>query len=95
MSRRDLAGADLRGVRLPGADLRAAVLIGADLRGADLRTADLLGTDLRRADLRGADLTDALFLTRSQVQSAVGDATTRLTTPPPRPAQWPGAEGRE
>jgi hypothetical protein len=88
LARRDLAGADLRDVRLPGADLRGALLIGADLRGADLRAADLVGADLRAADLRGADLTDALFLTRSQVGSAAGDATTRLPAALPRPAHW-------
>src|SRR3954452_11012900 len=47
-------------------------------RAADLRGADLLGADLRGADLRGADLTDALFLTRTQVQAAVGDDGTRV-----------------
>jgi uncharacterized protein YjbI with pentapeptide repeats len=68
-------------------------LIGADLRGADLREADLIGADLRAADLRGADLTGALFLTRGQVQSAVGDAATRIPLRLPRPAHW-RAEGR-
>jgi Pentapeptide repeats (8 copies) len=85
---RDLVGADLGGCRLPGADLRVALLIGADLGGADLRATDLLGTDLRAADLRGADLTDALFLTRTQVQSAIGDGATRMSPHLPRPAHW-------
>jgi len=66
----DLIGADLRGHDLRGANLRGARLIRADLRGADLRQADMIGADLRGADLRGADLTGALFLTRSQLQSA-------------------------
>ena len=88
LARRDLAGADLRNVRLSGADLRGALLIGADLRGADLREADLIGADLRAADLRGADLTGALFLTRGQVQSAVGDAATRIPHRLPKPAHW-------
>jgi hypothetical protein len=88
LARRDLAGADLRNVRLSGADLRGALLIGADLRGADLREADLIGADLRAADLRGADLTGALFLTRGQVQSAVGDAATRVPHRLPQPAHW-------
>jgi hypothetical protein len=88
LARRDLAGAHLRGARLRGADLRGAQLIAADLRGADLREADLLGADLRAADLRCADLTGALFLTRTQVQSAVGDAATRIPDRFPRPAHW-------
>jgi hypothetical protein len=88
LGRRDLAGRNLRRAHLPGADLRGALLIAADLRGADLREADLLGADLRAADLRGVDLTGALFLTRTQVQSAVGDAATRIPDRLPRPAHW-------
>ena len=88
LARRDLAGADLRGARLTGADLRGALLIGADLRGADLRASDLIGADLRAADLRGADLTGALFLTRTQVGSALGDPTTRVPDRFPRPTHW-------
>jgi hypothetical protein len=93
LSHRDLIGARLRGLRLPGADLRGALLIGVDLRDADLRTADLLGADLRGADLRGADLSDALFLTRSQVQAARGDAGTRCPARLPRPIHWLSGEG--
>src|SRR4051794_12397582 len=80
-----------RGAALLGARLRGALLIGADLRAADLRGADLLGADLRGADLRGADLTDALFLTRTQVQAAVGDDGTRIPARLPRPTHWLGA----
>jgi hypothetical protein len=67
----NLIGRNLRGADLRGASLRGALLIGADLRGADLRQADFTGADLRGADLRGADLSGALFLTESQVTSAV------------------------
>ena len=91
LARRDLVGAALRGARLSGGDLRGALLIGADLRAADLRGADLLGADLRGADLRGADLTGALFLTRTQVQAAVGDDGTRIPARLPRPTHWLGA----
>lgn len=84
----DLIGAKLKGADLRGADLRGAYLIAADLRGADLRAADLIGADLRDADLRGADLTGAIFVTRSQLDSARGDATTRPPEAPGRPAHW-------
>lgn len=89
----DRIGADLIGARLAGADLRGiclrgAYLIGADLRGADLRGSDLLGADLRGADLRGARLIDALFLTRSQLAAAIGDATTSLPAFLDPPAEW-------
>ena len=69
----NLIGRKMRGADLRGASLRGALLIGADLRGADLRRADFTGADLRGADLRGADLTGVLFLTASQLRSAVTD----------------------
>jgi hypothetical protein len=90
----DLAGHDLAGHDLARADLSTALLIGADLRGADLRWADLLGTDLRGSDLGGADLTGALYLTRTQVGSARGSASTRLPDRLPRPAHWLAAPTR-
>ncbi|GAA3446811.1 pentapeptide repeat-containing protein [Planomonospora venezuelensis] len=89
----DLIGAKLKGADLRGACLRGAYLIGADLRGADLRLADLTGADLRGADLRGARLAESLFLTRSQLDAAGGDAATELPPSLTRPAHWtsPGA----
>jgi len=89
----DLAGADLRptaphGAGLRGASLRGALLIGADLTGADLAWADLTGADLRGARVGGADLSGALFLSRNQAGSALGDARTRLPAALPRPAHW-------
>jgi hypothetical protein len=86
--RHSMMGANLRGANLSGADLRGVSMVGADLRGADLRTADLLGTDLRGADLSGADLTACLFVLQSQVDSARGDAGTRLPAARERPAHW-------
>lgn len=91
--RRDLGGADLVGASLRGADLRAAdlrgaYLLGADLRDADLRLADLLGADLRGADLRGADLTGSLFLVRSQLDAARGDARTGVPAALGAPTHW-------
>ena len=89
----DLAGADLVGAALAGGDLRAAdlrgaLLVGADLSSADLRSACLLGADLRGARLGGADLRGALFLTRSQLEAAVGDRATRVPSHLVAPAHW-------
>jgi len=86
----DLIGANLTKADLRGANLRGALLIAADLRGADLREADLIGADLRDADLGGADLTGSLFLTQTQVNSARGDARTRIPFVLARPAHWAG-----
>ncbi|MDX6200722.1 MAG: hypothetical protein QOJ83_222 [Frankiales bacterium] len=84
----DLIGADLRGADLQGANLRGALLVGADLGGADLRLADLTGADLRSARILGADLTGSLFLTQSQVISATGDSSTRLSAGLTAPGHW-------
>lgn len=84
----DLVGAHLAGADLRGASLRGAYLIGTDLRGANLRMADVTGADLRGADLCGADLSDTLFLTQSQLDSAVGDASTRVPPSLARPSHW-------
>ena len=75
-----------------GRRLRGALLLGADLRRADLRLADLAGADLRGADLRGADLRGALFVTRSQLESAAGDGRTLLSPALRRPT---GAGSRQ
>jgi hypothetical protein len=92
--KRDRRGADLVGAALTGADLRGsnfrgALLIGADLSGADLRLTDLLGADLRGANLGAADLRGAIFLIQSQLDSARGDAATKLPGSLKHPEHWP------
>ena len=89
----DLIAADLAGADLTGADLRGAYLIGADLRDCDLAAADMMGADLRSADLRGARLAAALFLTRSQLHAARGDAATTIPARTDRPSHWGAATG--
>ncbi len=84
----DQGGVGQGGASLRGASLRGALLIGADLTGADLAWADLTGADLRGARVGGADLSGALFLSRNQAGSALGDARTRLPAALPRPAHW-------
>jgi hypothetical protein len=89
----DLRGADLIGKNLDGADLRraslrGALLVGASLRHAYLTGADLTGADVRGADLAGADLAATIFLTQAQLDSAAGDAETRLPAALDRPPHW-------
>ncbi|MBF4599221.1 pentapeptide repeat-containing protein [Frigoribacterium sp. VKM Ac-1396] len=88
----DLMGAALAGADLRGRTLRGSIAIAADLRGANLDRCDLLGVDLRDADLAGADLSGAIYLTQMQVNSARGDAATRLPDGFARPTHW--ADGR-
>jgi len=84
----DLIGANLKGADLRAANLRGAYLIAANLRDADLRSADLIGVDFRDADLRGADLSGSLYLSQAQMNSARGDAATRIPPTLTRPAHW-------
>jgi len=86
----DLVGANLREADLRGANLRGAYLIAADLREADLRNSDLIGADFRDSDLRGADLTGSVFLTQDQINSAKGDASTKLPDSLTHPIHWYG-----
>jgi uncharacterized protein YjbI with pentapeptide repeats len=81
-------GQDLSARDFRRAGLRGAFLTGANLSGADLRLADLLGTELLNTNLAGADLSTALFLTQQQVNSAIGDAATRLPDTLTRPRHY-------
>ncbi|HEV7828904.1 MAG TPA: pentapeptide repeat-containing protein, partial [Pseudonocardiaceae bacterium] len=60
--------------------LRTSELVRGEARRhqIDRRGADLIGADFRGADLRSADLSDSIFLTRSQLGGAGGDAVTKL-----------------
>ena len=85
-----LEGAHLSGAHLEGVDLTGAYLPGIHLSDAHLENADLKGAllylaDLKRAHLEGADLTGAYGVTQEQINSAIGDATTKL---PPEDAHY-------
>ncbi|MGE5380001.1 MAG: pentapeptide repeat-containing protein [Methylocystaceae bacterium] len=84
----DLIGADLTKRDLRGADLAGAYLIAANLSGLDLGGTIFIGADLRDADLSGADLSQSIFLTQFQVNTALGDDSTKLPVSIIRPAHW-------
>jgi hypothetical protein len=86
--RLNLMGADLQKNDLTGADLRGAYLIAANLQETDLSYADLLGADLRDTDICGANLQKSIFLTQMQVNTAKGDAHTKLPSWLQRPEHW-------
>ena len=92
--KKDLAGRNFGGRDLRDTDLRGALLIGANLAEADLRGADLIGADLRSAELNGADLSTSLFVTQPQLDSARGDAATRIPSTLRRPDHWNEASKR-
>lgn len=84
----DFLGANLKGINLQGENLRGKLMIASNLRDSYLRKADFIGADLRDADLSGADLTDALFLTQSQINSAIGDIHTKIPIYLEKPSHW-------
>jgi len=95
-----LKGANLEEANLTGAVLEHANLSGVNLRGANLslaqmKGAKLTGTNLQDANLQGADLTDTAKtftgepnLTQQQINSAHGDAKTKLPPEIVAPDSW-------
>ncbi|MFG6115745.1 pentapeptide repeat-containing protein [Halobacillus sp. MO56] len=84
----DYIGANLNGKDLRGEDLRGKLMIAANLKHSDLRKADFIGADLRDANFSGANLNEALFLTQSQINSAKGNAQTKIPEYLVRPIHW-------
>jgi uncharacterized protein YjbI with pentapeptide repeats len=71
-------GKNLKNVNLRGADLSGALLIAADLSNNDLSGVNLIGADMRDTNIKGANLSNCIFITQQQVNSANGDANTKL-----------------
>ena len=89
----DLTEANLRYASLIEADLTDAKLVGASFESAKLNYARLNGADCAGARLDGADLSGAMLatvsnLTQSQIETAIGDRSTRLPGGLVRPNHW-------
>ncbi len=89
---KDFAGKNLTMIDLQGQDLSMAWMMAADLRGCCLRKTTLLGADLRDANLQDADLRECLFLTQLQLNSAKGNANTKIPSHLSQPVFWIEAE---
>jgi uncharacterized protein YjbI with pentapeptide repeats len=74
----NLSLTNLFGARLTGADLRDTNLEGVNFVGAYLGGARFDGAVLTGANLSGAELETAHGLSQEQLNTACGDATTRL-----------------
>lgn len=70
------------------ADLQSADLSKSVLTRADLRNANLAQSDLTGAILFGADLSTAIGLTQEQLDSAIGDVSTKIPEGLTRPERW-------
>jgi uncharacterized protein YjbI with pentapeptide repeats len=93
LRRAGLTYSSLQQANFQYADLREtklfeAVLIDADLRGARLDGADFEEVTLRGANIRYTDLRAVRNLTQHQIDSAKGNATTRLPANLTRPESW-------
>jgi Pentapeptide repeats (8 copies) len=84
----DYIGCNLKGKDLRGEDLRGKLMIAANFKHSDLRKVDFIGADLRDANFSGANLNEALFLTQSQINSAKGDAQTKIPAYLNKPIHW-------
>ncbi|MGE0827929.1 MAG: pentapeptide repeat-containing protein [Hyphomonadaceae bacterium] len=74
----DMAWIDAAAARFTGARFENARLENANFVGAYLGGANFTAANLRGANLSGAELETARGLTQSQLNSACGDANTRL-----------------
>ena len=68
--------------------LDEADLSDANLGDAEMTYCSFYRTKLRGADLRGADLRKATFLIQGQIEEAVGNRHTRLSSPLRTPKVW-------
>jgi uncharacterized protein YjbI with pentapeptide repeats len=85
----DLHGADFDGAKavlmcmsyanFSGATFRGTDLSGANLAHANLDGADLSGATMTITSIKGTDLTRAKGLTQAQLDTACGDAETKLS----------------
>lgn len=84
----DAIGKRFRKENLRQMDFSMCLLIAADLRESDFYGASFLGADLRDANLKDADLRESIFLTQGQVNTAKGNAGTKLPAALHTPAHW-------
>lgn len=88
LERADLRGTHLKRAILRGAHFEDATLWSADLNSTNLGGAHLEGARLRWAHLEGANLRRARGITQEQIDTAFGDAETKLPRGLARPADW-------
>lgn len=84
----DYIGQSLSNKKFRNQSIRGSLFIAANLKNADLSYTDCLGADFRNADLSHANLKGAMFLTQSQINSAMGNNNTIIPEHLNRPDHW-------
>lgn len=85
---KDYIGKDFQRANLNGSDFSMALLIAANLEGCSLHCTNFLGADMRDVNVKNTNLSDSLFLSQMQINSAKGNANTKLPVNLSRPASW-------
>lgn len=86
---KDYLGQNFKQANLNHTDFSMALLIAADFEGCSLQGANFLGADMRDANIKNTDLSSSVFLTQMQINSAKGNANTKLPYRISRPISWP------
>lgn len=86
---KDYLGQNFKHANLNHRDFSMALLIAADFEGCSLLGANFLGADMRDANIKNTDLSSSVFLTQMQINSAKGNANTKLPYRILRPISWP------
>lgn len=86
---KDYLGQNFKYANLNYKDFSMALLIAADFEGCSLLGTNFLGADMRDANIKNTDLSSSVFLTQMQINSAKGNANTKLPYRISRPISWP------
>lgn len=81
-------GKNFKKTDLEKTDFSMSLMIAANLKGCHLRGSNFLGADLRDAVIEDTDLSECLFLTQMQINSAKGNANTKLPAGLCHPVSW-------
>lgn len=84
----DLLGKSMKNSNIMGMSLKGAIMIQSDFSNTDFSYVDLIGADMRDAKLHNADLSKAIYLTQMQINSALGNRSTKLPRHISMPARW-------
>lgn len=81
-------GKIFKGMDLSGSDFSMTLLIGANFEHSNLYGVNFIGADIRGANFANADLSEAIFLTQGQLNSSLGNLSTKLPPMLDYPDTW-------